>query len=245
MEAGFQAVNDSNIIQIDGRYKNYILKSKGVGSIGYANNEEFPGQPGLFSVTVNNAINPLIAIHCVQYIRVWRTSLGNGSFRFNFHMGAVRSTPTMPVPAPIWYYVYDSPQPAPTSPGAGMQVFTGSSQIAFDSNFDYMRVVGEIRGSAVFPAVTAQINNYRFTNDKVAILITQQALKLDIIFLEGPGGTDPVEGYEVRSVVGRMTALSTIQTMDGLESSRFGSGVVNYINTRPYNFLVINVDGLD
>ena len=245
MDAGFQATNDDKIVQIDGLYKNYILKENGMGSIGYPNNEEFPGQPGKFEVIVTDAVNPVIAVHCVHNTRVWRTNLGNGSFRFNFHMGAVRSTVALPVPAPIWYYVYDSPQPVPQDTGVGLQVFTPEGQLAFDNSFNYMRVVGDIRGSAVMPAVGTIVNNYRFTNNKVAILITQQALKLDIIFLEGPGGTDPVEGYEIRSVVARMSDYSTIQTTDGLESSRFGSGVVNFINARPYNYLALDVSGLD
>lgn len=242
MPAGFQAINDSNIVQIDANYKNYMLLTKGLVQLS-VNADEWLGVP--LAITVTGAINPVIAVHCKEFIRIWRVSNGNGSYTFKIH-GAYTNRPAdpnRPLPANLWYYVFDSPPPAPSVHGVGMQVMTGTGAVAFDSTYGYMRVLGTLSGTASFPPASYVRKQTRFGNDKVAIVICQQALKLVNDFLD-PGTGNPVESTNLFSLTARMESQSVIETLDGTEYIMY-SGTANFINSPSYTYLAIDVSNLD
>lgn len=246
MPAGFQAVNANNIVQIDASYKNYILKEKGYGLLNYDNSEWLGNPANAYTVTVNNAVNPLIAMHTKEFVRTWRIALGNGSFMFKFTVAYNNRPPdpNLPFPAPFWWYVYDSPPPAASVHGVGMQVFNGSGQITFDSGYQYMKVLGTVSQIATFPPVSRVENDYRFGNDKVAFAICQQAILCDVDFLPvGPGG-EVIEATNVFTITAAVRKnQSTITTWDALEYT-MPSGTINFINTKPYTLLAIDVSTL-
>lgn len=243
MPAGFQAMNENNIVQIDAMYKNYILKEKGYGLINYSNSEWLGDPSKAYTVTVTNCVNPLIAFHTKEFVRSWRVALGNGSYIFKFTVAFNNRPPdpNLPFPAPFWWYVFDSPPPAATEHGVGMQVFNGSGQITFDSSYQYMKVLGTVSQIATFPPVGRVERDYRFGNDKVAFAICQQAILCDLEFMAiGPGG-ELVEATNVFTITGAMRKnQSTITTWDTLEYTMPSSNI-NFINSKPCTLLAIDV----
>lgn len=237
MPAGFQAINDSNIVQIDALYKNYYLKEHGTVAVTWGNVDADP-PPGAVKTTVvvSNARNPVMAVCVDRHIRVWRTQLNATTFQFDYVADDDQSG-LLPRPFNMEYYIYDSPQPAPSAHGVGMQVYTASNELAFDSNFNFMKITGFIEINATFPPIGyGNQRTFRFSNDKTAVLTCQQAVKVLLTFENvGPGG-EPVEFMEFYSLTPKVNNQGTITTLDRLVESRRTPVLTNV--TRPQAFIL-------
>lgn len=114
MAHGIEVINDHGTILIDDKYSNLAVRHQGTLAAG----------AGLRTVSVPGLNDPVPAIRSTAYSA---TASRQGSTGYIWSAGG----------AQVHWYVFDTPQ---GSGGYGLQVFTASGQVAFDSNRKYARV---------------------------------------------------------------------------------------------------------
>lgn len=119
MPVGLQVFNENNIVQIDSNYRNNALVRAGPYS-----------GTSLVTVTVSGQ-NPLIFFRSeFRTILTDRRQTGS-TFTFYFYPRG-----------PGTYYIFDVTS---ASGGFGLQIFTSSGELAFDSSRNYLRVVALVQ----------------------------------------------------------------------------------------------------
>lgn len=120
MAAGLLVINTHGTVLIDDTYSNLAVRNRGT----------LPAQSGYRNVSLTNPAQPIIAVGSTNYaIAAW--IYGNQS--------AIWSEGG----ADVDWYSFDTP----TSSGSfGLQVFTSSGQLTFDSSRQYARVVDVFSG---------------------------------------------------------------------------------------------------
>jgi hypothetical protein len=142
MPAGFQAINDSGIVQIDADYKNFRFRQRGYSELpqafGYgANVYDSPytfaditaENPMVFWRTRNYQTGALWA----EWIGCYVVRMGPTWFRIYFRGVSPQQN------LGIDWWVFDTLPPAASS--NGMQVFDGGGNLVFDANDLGMRLV--------------------------------------------------------------------------------------------------------
>lgn len=145
MGAGFQCFNDSGYIQIDEKYRNLALLRKTT----------------LSGTDANSAGVPLAAYTCrwVSYVATSKESVlafystgkvcpfvvqeQNGTFVWKIALDSGSGKNQITI------FEFGPPPASGSGSGWGFQVFNDDSQLVFDANFKYMRLVGFLVGSFV------------------------------------------------------------------------------------------------
>ena len=116
MTAGLQVYNTSGLLQIDETNKNVVLRSMTTVT------------GGLTTVTLTNAVNPLIAVRSTASPGICVKSMTPGST----YSWVVYGAGTV--------YIFDV-APTASAHGTGLQVFAADGSVAFDSGYDLFKPV--------------------------------------------------------------------------------------------------------
>lgn len=237
MDAALELRNDSDILLIDGAFRNYYCAASGIAQITYANSDMNPGGVGPEAIVDYTGVNPMIAINCARHIRHWRENLGGNNWRFRFTVDDYFDA-TQGRPFPMEWYIFD--RPVPSGGNAGLQLFDADSNLVYDSTHKCMRVTGAIMFDATFPVTGGGAQrSFRFSNSKTAVLTCQQAMKLVPTQIEMNGSEVPA--FEYYTVTARVEG-SDIYTLDRLVAYQIGSAVALISRPRA-SFLALDVTG--
>jgi hypothetical protein len=131
MASGFQVFNDNNILQIDEFYKNMVLVSRGSASTGR------PGGTGALPYQQSNyykisypvsARQPVLALRSTGFVCFITNDDGFTVFSLN--------------PENFEFFIYDRIEFGNAAGNTGLQVFNEQGVEIFNSNNNYMRVLG-------------------------------------------------------------------------------------------------------
>ena len=143
MPAGFYAVSDNGVTQIDENFRNYGLVTKGSSNVNGNN---------LLTLSVTNSTAPILCIRpTVNAIAFYDFSLnvgGTSSWRLVADYG---------FNAPFDYWIFDAERLG-TDVGPGLAVYNAQGQLVYSSNTAEFRVVGSTTSPA-FPYVWGESNN--------------------------------------------------------------------------------------
>lgn len=132
MPAGFQTINDTGYLQVDGDWKNFALVSKQV----LTSSSQMLVSLSFVGVQVSWPNNgDLIFFSCATRLAPLSTMVsGSGRTHYMVTMDGVGQTVTA--------YIFR--QQPPTSSTSGAQVFDGSGVLVFDANNRFAKVVSQI-----------------------------------------------------------------------------------------------------
>lgn len=162
MAFGTTVYNSAGNVVIDADYKNFVLRQKTSLTFTTTNQSYgmVSGQIDRKTVTLTNAVNPIIAFQSTLGVGLTNLSVSGSTYTWTI---SANQNQTCTV------YIFDSAQ-TPTST-FGMQVFDGGGNRVFSSDEKYMKVVDFFtttyaRVSGGWPAV---IRNYSSGNYAVAL----------------------------------------------------------------------------
>lgn len=143
MPTGFQVWGDGGFVQVDGDYMNLgLLISRGATSnTAAALGIPYAEYACTWVVHTTQNKNNLVALRCAYPAAAVRT-IDNGT-TYTYWIAIQGS----PVGASINIYEFGQMSLMPSGSATGVEVYTPNGQVAFSSNYKYMRVVGWIDGS--------------------------------------------------------------------------------------------------
>ena len=137
MPAGFQSINNSNALQIDGEYSNLSLIRS--GSVTPVKDNGYGSGPNTYNATVfcNPAAGEIVAVSSINNFTLYWTTSDSHVYRVNGN-------------AEFKYYVFAKV----TASGAnfGMQVFKASGEISYCATWRPFNVAGVISSAQSFTA---------------------------------------------------------------------------------------------
>lgn len=224
-DAGLTVYNDSSTIQIDSTFMNYGLVSKGVLTFQIPDASVPSPTPPKITVTGRN---PLIAYRSDITVSPVRSKSGN-SFVFEFQ---VFSKSVQPQTKTIEYFIYDEPVGQGTY---GLQVFDANGKLVFDSSRPYMKVLDVIDRTAAFPLSRWTETKYSYSNKKIAIVMSQLAIKV----------VDDVGTVQGNTLLGlvlpQVTGQSTFSIFDGGQWYEYGGRPSTQSTQSSSSMMVIDV----
>lgn len=143
MNAGFQVIGASGVIQIDQYFSNLALIAKGTLTLG-------PGTPpfGAFgehyscAATVNLSTDlefPIIAIKSTDAaicLAQWSSTANSGGVSTQWTAGFYAKYDQ--AGKSFTYYIFDRPKPIAST--GGLEIFDGDSKLLFNSNYKYLKI---------------------------------------------------------------------------------------------------------
>lgn len=143
MGAGVQIFNDSNIIQIDEFYRNMVLTLRGAASTARPSGSGTNPYGSAYYARISYPVSsrqPVLALRSSGYVCFLADDSGFTVFSF----GASVS---------FDYYVYDRVDFGAAAGNTGVQVFNEQGIETFNSNNQYMKVLGSYAVSLVVPNI--------------------------------------------------------------------------------------------
>lgn len=117
MPVGFQSINDSNVLQIDGRYKNLSLIRSG----------SVTPTSGEASISINASAGEILAVSCTDKFTLYWSTSNEALIRINGSTSA-----------PVKYYVFGI---SSFTSNYGLQVFDDAGQVVYDTGRKPFNVV--------------------------------------------------------------------------------------------------------
>lgn len=176
MSFGLEVRNDAGRVQIDEEYRNLLLVAQGTAAAAYAGGFTFPAQ---------SSCTPLVCVRPVT----------DGTYIGFMNVSSTSATYFSDGPFDWAVYGLDSPVYLDGS-SYGLQVFSASGSLAFDSRCEPVRIKAVASGQSVWPDVkTASPMSSGYNNYPVVINFTAFGLRPWMCinqltyFDEGDGGT--------------------------------------------------------
>ena len=133
MSFGFQLIGDSSNYQVDDTYANYVMTSKGTGTL--TTDNMYPQAIVSCSITVSG-VAPMIAYSCSS--RMVQLYVQNSGSTWTFFMTSKTATNG----STFNYYIFDKADQDSVSGGYGIEVFNSSGVRTFHSSNKVLRIAG-------------------------------------------------------------------------------------------------------
>lgn len=245
MPAGITVYNsETSNVQVDSEYSNYLLKAAGVSTPGSLWGD-WPGMAPNTPIRIQGQ-NPIIAIRCSRPFRAFRKRVNSNTFDFFVYSGD-NSYNVGSGDMNFQYYIFDT---SPSEQGSfGLQVFTGSGSLAFDSSFGYMRVLSDIeRVNLPYPNPVQWLPGI-FSNDtypqqtsNLAVINCQQSFRTYEIVSDNGMGNTITTGIIASTMY--YTQGANVQIVCGNEFGAEGSRYPSFLASSNARFMVIDTTGL-
>ncbi|TDJ77236.1 hypothetical protein E2H86_08625 [Pseudomonas putida] len=228
-EAGLQVFNNSNILQIDSKYRNYSFYTKGTLVTSAAG-----GLGGQGSVTITGRTYPVIAFRSTSGMVGIHSVTRSGTSYTVLFQGNSRT-------AALEYWVFDVP-PTSSIAGAGLEVYTETGALAFSSAFKYMNVIGNVSGRMQIGGSAG----FDYSSASGSPAVIQSLFNYEVYFYGDSPGTDPsIPGWA------ESTLMLITSTTTGFQARPFivqnvrttaGAALPRYQDA--YSYTLLNVSNL-
>lgn len=128
MAHGLKIINDAGTVQVDELYKNMALFAKEVSTTNVVISAGRSKRTFTYDSTL---VNPIFAVRCADWA-VARATFASGTWTVDVFVED---------PSGTAFTLYVFGEPISSGSTIGFQVFNASSQLVFDSNLKYLRVI--------------------------------------------------------------------------------------------------------
>lgn len=227
MPAGLQIYNDAGFIQIDDSYKNCAFISKGTATTDLDIDSTEPTSGVILSFT--GRTNPMIAFRSSNLLSCIYLNKSGNTYNWYVYVNA-------PLGTTFTWYLFDDP--VASGVNSGLQVFTASGVLTFESGQRYARVIDFIKdfkygdGSPSYTYDSAKSYAFCFASPGLSV----QRIP------PGPGGTPPQRLYRWAQGARSITGGLAQGTWRAWQSTLGGSGTGTTFISKT-DMLVLDVTG--